>query len=69
MKKLVQIFALLSLLVVFLIISANARTVQRYEANIPFDFSVNEKTYSINTINCLVYMLSDLCWLKNIEFV
>ena len=45
MKKLIQICTLLSLLVVFSIISANAQTVQRYEANIPFDFSVNGKTY------------------------
>jgi hypothetical protein len=45
MKKLVQICSILSLVFVFSAISAQAQTVTRYEAQIPFDFNIGEKSY------------------------
>jgi hypothetical protein len=41
MKKLIQVFSFLSLVVVFSIVSANAQTVKQYAAEIPFDFSID----------------------------
>lgn len=46
MKKLIQICAVLSLVFVFSIVSAHAQqTVKQYEAKIPFDFNVGQKSY------------------------
>jgi hypothetical protein len=45
MKKLIQVFSFLSLVVVFSIVSANAQTVKQYAAEIPFDFSIDQKSY------------------------
>lgn len=46
MKKLIRICALLSLVFAFSILSANAQqTVKQYEAKIPFDFNVGQKSY------------------------
>lgn len=46
MKKLIQICALLSLVFAFSIVSAHAQqTVKQYEAKIPFDFNVGQKSY------------------------
>lgn len=45
MKKLIQVFSMLSLVVVFSIISAQAQTVKQYEAEIPYSFNVGEKAY------------------------
>lgn len=46
MKKLIQICSLLGLLVAFSFVSASAQsTIERYEANIPFDFTVSGQTY------------------------
>lgn len=49
MKKFIQIFFLLSLAVVFSASSANAQTVQRFEADIPFTFEVGNKSYEAGT--------------------
>jgi hypothetical protein len=45
MKKFIQISAILSLLVVFSAISASAQAVSSYKADIPFDFSIGQKSY------------------------
>ncbi|MDQ3799755.1 MAG: hypothetical protein M3384_09905 [Acidobacteriota bacterium] len=46
MKKLIRICALLSLVFTFSIVSAHAQqTVKQYEAKIPFDFNVGQKSY------------------------
>ena len=45
MKKLIQFFSFLSLVIVFSIVSANAQTVKQYAAEIPFDFSIGQKSY------------------------
>ena len=45
MKKFIQILSILSVIVAFSIISANAQTVQRYNAKIPFDFNIGNKSY------------------------
>jgi hypothetical protein len=46
MKKLIQICAVLSLVFAFSIVSAHAQqTVKQYEAKIPFDFNVGQKSY------------------------
>ncbi|HLM62605.1 MAG TPA: hypothetical protein VK308_17535 [Pyrinomonadaceae bacterium] len=45
MKKLIQVFSFLSLVIVFSIVSANAQTVKQYAAEIPFDFSIDQKSY------------------------
>jgi hypothetical protein len=45
MKKLSQFFSILSLVAVFSIVSVNAQTVNQYAANIPFDFSIGQKSY------------------------
>ena len=46
MKKLIQICSVLSLLVVFSVVSANAQAfVKRYQAQIPFDFNIGQKAY------------------------
>ena len=45
MKKLIQICSFLSLLVVFAVASANAHTVFGSEVEIPFAFSVGDKSY------------------------
>ncbi|HEX8367211.1 MAG TPA: hypothetical protein VF604_01470 [Pyrinomonadaceae bacterium] len=46
MKKLIQICAVLSLVFAFSIVSAHAQQpVKQYEAKIPFDFNVGQKSY------------------------
>lgn len=45
MKKLIQICTILSLLVVFSVVSANAQSVERIDAKIPFDFNIGKTTY------------------------
>jgi hypothetical protein len=46
MKKLIQICAVLSLVFAFSIVSAHAQqTVKQYEAKIPFDFNIGQKSY------------------------
>lgn len=46
MKKLIQIGAFLSLVFVFSIVAAKAQTtVKQYEAKIPFDFNIGQKSY------------------------
>jgi len=49
MKRFIQLFSIVMVIAAFSIISANAQTVSRYEANIPFDFSVSGKTYEAGT--------------------
>lgn len=49
MKRFIQICSLLTLVVVFSAVSANAQTVQRYEAEIPFDFNIGSKSYEAGT--------------------
>lgn len=45
MKNLIRICSFLTLIVTFSFISANAQTVQRMEADIPFAFNVGAKSY------------------------
>lgn len=45
MKNLIRICTFLTLVVAFSFVSANAQTVQRFQADIPFSFNVGEKTY------------------------
>ena len=45
MKKLIQIGAMFALLVTFSAVSAYAQKAFRYDAHIPFDFSVGQKSY------------------------
>ena len=45
MKKLIQFFSFLSLVIVFSIVSASAQTVKQYAAEVPFDFSIGQKSY------------------------
>ena len=45
MKKLIQVFSFLSLVVVFSIVSANAQTIKQYAAEVPFDFNIGQKSY------------------------
>jgi hypothetical protein len=61
MKKLIQITAILSLLVIFSAVSAQAQTVNRYEANIPFDFNIGQKSYPAGIYVVKTAKLSDSC--------
>lgn len=45
MKKLIQICSMLSLVVFFSIVSAQAQVVKKYAAEIPFDFNIGQKSY------------------------
>lgn len=45
MKKFIQLGAIFALLLTFSVVSANAQKVFRYEAQIPFDFNVGQKSY------------------------
>ncbi len=45
MKKLIQVCSILSLVVVFSIVSAQAHTVKQYAAEIPYDFNIGQKSY------------------------
>ncbi len=45
MKKVIQVFSILSLVVVFSIVSAQAQTVKQYAAEIPYGFNIGEKSY------------------------
>lgn len=45
MKNLIRICSFLTLIVAFSFISANAQTVQRMEADIPFAFNIGAKNY------------------------
>lgn len=45
MKKLIQICSILSLLVIFTAVSAQAQSVTQYKAQIPFDFNIGQKSY------------------------
>jgi hypothetical protein len=68
MKKLIQISAILSLLIVFAAVSANAQTVGSYKANIPFSFNVDQKSYEAGdyviktaklSANCVSFTVED----------
>jgi hypothetical protein len=58
MKKLIQLFSILSLLVAFTAVSAYAQTSKRFEANIPFDFNFNQKSYKAGNYIITVTKLS-----------
>jgi hypothetical protein len=45
MRKLIQICTIMSLLIVFSVVAANAQTHDRIDAKIPFDFNIGSKTY------------------------
>ena len=45
MKKIIQIFSVLSLLVVFSCVAAKAQTVEHYAAKIPFNFNIGQKSF------------------------
>lgn len=49
MKNFIRICSFLTLVVAFSFVSANAQTVQRYEAKIPFAFNIGAKTYDAGT--------------------
>jgi len=59
MKKLIQITAILSLLVIFSAVSAQAQSVNRYEADIPFDFNIGQKSYPAGSYVVKTAKLSD----------
>lgn len=68
MKKLIQVCSMLSLVIVFSIVSANAQTVKQYAAEIPHDFNVGQKSYQAGSyvikiskvsINVLALSLED----------
>ncbi|HEY0427366.1 MAG TPA: hypothetical protein VGC76_06130 [Pyrinomonadaceae bacterium] len=61
MKKLIQITAILSLLVVFSAVSAKAQTVSIYRTNIPFDFNVGGKSYQAGSYVIKTARLSANC--------
>jgi len=59
MKKFIQICAVLSLVFVFSIVSAHAQqTVKQYEAKIPFDFNVGQKSYEAGSYVIKIARLS-----------
>lgn len=45
MKKLIHIFTVLTLVLTFSVVSAFADTVKEFEAKIPFEFNVGQKSY------------------------
>lgn len=49
MKNLFRIFTFLTLVTAFSIVSANAQTIERFKAEIPFAFNVGAKTYDAGT--------------------
>lgn len=49
MKKLIQICTILSLAVIFTVASAQAQTSKKYDAQIPFEFSIGQKTFAAGT--------------------
>lgn len=61
MKKFIQICSILSLLFMFSVVSARAQTVSRYEAKIPFDFNIGQKSYKQGTYLIKIEKLSDSC--------
>ena len=54
MKKLIQICSLLSLIVAFSFLSANAQNTTKIEAQIPFDFNIAGKQYPAGAYNLRV---------------
>lgn len=51
MKKIIQICSLLSLIVAFSFVSANAQAAKKITANIPFDFNIGTKHYTAGRYN------------------
>ena len=58
MKKLIQVCSILSLIVVFSIVSANAQTVKQYAAEIPYDFNIGQKSHQAGSYIIKVSKLS-----------
>jgi hypothetical protein len=58
MKKLIQLCSILSLIVVFSIVSANAQTVKQYAAEIPYDFNIGQKSHRAGSYIIKVSKLS-----------
>jgi hypothetical protein len=54
MKKIIQICSLLSLIVAFSIVSANAQAAKKITADIPFDFNIGAKHYTAGQYNLTV---------------
>lgn len=68
MKKLIQICTVLSLVVVFSVVAVSAQTTnKRYEANVPFDFNIGQKTYQAGSYVIKVTKNSNLSWHMTIE--
>jgi hypothetical protein len=49
MKRFIQLFSLLGLALIFSAATAKAQTVNKVDANIPFNFSVGDKSYEAGT--------------------
>ena len=49
MKRFIQVFSFLGLALIFSAATANAQTVNKIDANIPFSFSVGDKPYEAGT--------------------
>ena len=58
MKKLIQVCSILSLVVVFSIVSAQAYTVKQYAAEIPYDFNIGQKSYQAGSYVIKVLKIS-----------
>ena len=49
MKKLIQACTILTLVVAFTVVSVSAKSVMRFDADIPFDFSIGQKSFPAGT--------------------
>ena len=58
MKKLIQVCSILSLVVVFSVVSAWAQTVKQYAAEIPYDFNIGQKSYQADSADSYVVKIS-----------
>ena len=61
MKKLIQICSILGLLIVFSAVAAKAQAVSSYKAEIPFNFSVGQKSYQAGSYVIKTAKLSESC--------
>jgi hypothetical protein len=58
MKKLIQVCSMLCLVFVFAAVNAKAQTVKQYAAEIPFDFSIAQKSYQAGSYVIKISKLS-----------
>jgi hypothetical protein len=68
MKKLIQICAMLSLVFVVSVISASAQTVvKQYDAKIPFEFNIGEKSFQAGSYSITISRLSSNGMIVSLE--